>query len=337
MKQPSIRTGMLVLLCAVAPVCLFGFIGCSRARDPWASAKPEQKHVLASFTPLYCFAQNVAGEHALVLCLTTAEGPHDYRGTHTDALKVAGADLYLHNGLGLDDEASAKLLSMANKKSAVREVKVGDEIPHELLEHNHEVETKDANAEGHHHHHGDHDPHVWLGLEQARAMVDVIEQELAKLDPAHKDDFKRNAAAYKKELDKLEADGKAKFQGLKNRSMITMHESLAYVAKTFDLKVVGAMMEQAAHAPDAGTLTRLAKLGAEKQVRVIAIEPQYRTGAANELAGALRRRMKTVEVIEIDPIETAQPVDGSNPSPGFYLRRMRQNIDDLAAALRNTQ
>src|SRR3954454_17736374 len=96
---------LLLVAACLTPFALFAFFGCSKARDPWASAAPGHKRVLASFAPLYCFAVNVAGEHATVLCLTTAEGPHDYRATHTDALKVAGADLYLHNGLGLDDES----------------------------------------------------------------------------------------------------------------------------------------------------------------------------------------------------------------------------------------
>lgn len=332
---PRRRLPLLLALAGLPPLVLvFAFTGCSPARDPWLAAKPGQKRVLASFPPLYCFTANVAGEHAKVLCLSTATGPHDYKPTHTDALKVAGADLYLHNGLQLDDDASARLLQMS-RKGTVRPIKVGDEIPHDLLEHNHEDEPADPKDKGHHHH-GDHDPHVWLGLEQARAMVDVIATELTKLDAEHKADFEKNAIAYKKELAELESYGKKQFAGVKNRSIITMHESLGYFAKTFDLKIAGFLLEQAAHGPEAAGLARLIEKGKKDNVRVIAREPQFGRGAADELATALKPHLGAVDIIEIDPVETADTVDGSNPSPGFYIERMRRNIDELARALKQT-
>src|SRR3954469_25064549 len=96
-------------LAAALPIALilFGLLGpgCSTARDPWASAGKDRKRVLASFAPLYCFAVNIAGDHAQVMCLTTTTGPHDYAASPRDALKVAGADLFLYNGLGLDNDA----------------------------------------------------------------------------------------------------------------------------------------------------------------------------------------------------------------------------------------
>src|SRR5687767_11818564 len=92
--------------------------GCTRSADPWASAAPGQKRVLTSFTPLYCFTANVAKGHAQVQCLTTAEGPHDYAATPADALKVAGADLFVINGLELDDRFAENLLKMGRTKKA---------------------------------------------------------------------------------------------------------------------------------------------------------------------------------------------------------------------------
>jgi hypothetical protein len=36
---------------------------------------------------------------------------------------------------------------------------------------------------------------------------------------------------------------------------------------------------------------------------------------------------------EVDSLETAEPGDDGNLDPGLYLRRMKENIDNLARAL----
>src|SRR3974390_1375524 len=75
---------------------------CGSPRSPWETVPGGSKHVLVSFPPLYCFAKNVAGDHAKVLSLLTTVGPHDYPPSASDALKVRKADLFLINGLELD-------------------------------------------------------------------------------------------------------------------------------------------------------------------------------------------------------------------------------------------
>ena len=93
---------------------LFGFraislTSCSRAPDYWTEAKPSQKKILVSFPPLYCFAHAVAGDEGFVL-LVTNTGPHEYEGTQTDIFKVNKADLYIYNGLTLDDNFTDRML-----------------------------------------------------------------------------------------------------------------------------------------------------------------------------------------------------------------------------------
>src|SRR5688500_3179610 len=121
--RPSL---LLVLLSLVA------FSGCSAAPDPFAGAQPGQLKILTSFPPLYCFAANVAGDEAKTLCLLTNVGPHGYEATSLDSIKVAKADLFLVNGLGLD-EFVTKLASGARKKNAV--LAVGETLKDEKLIH----------------------------------------------------------------------------------------------------------------------------------------------------------------------------------------------------------
>lgn len=306
--------------------------GCTSARDPWAAAKPGQPHVLASFPPLYCFAHHVAGDHASVQCVTTGINPHDFDPTPRDALRVAGADLLFINGLELDNLSSEKLVKLSRNRKVHLE-SLGEEIDHELLEHMHEHDHDQMEKDGHHHHHGEHDPHIWLGTKQAEAMVNVIAKKLGERDPANKDAYAKNAADYVEKIRELDAYGKEQFKGKKNKTFIATHESLRYFAKSFGLDLVDTIQPQPGIEADAGKLARLVDVCKKKNVAAIAVEPDASRGQAENLARALREKGIAIQIVEVDPMETAPPTANGNPNPDLYLNRMKQNIDNLAKAL----
>lgn len=303
--------------------------GCSKASDPWKGSPVGQTKVLAVFPPLYCFAANVAKNDAHVLCLLTGTGPHEYEATTSDARKVGGADLFLVNGLGLESDFSRRLLQMA-RKTAMKPVAIGDAIDPKLLvkmaPHAHEE------GDDHHHHHGDHDPHVWLGPKQAQAMVAVVAEKLAEASPGQKEQFAKNAAEYIEKLKELEAYGRDKFKDKKSKSFITMHESLRYFADGFGLDLVDSIQPRPGVEADANQLARLVDACKKKNVSVIAVEPQYSRGQADSLARVLRAKGLDVQVVTVDPIETADPRADGNPDPNLYIERMKANIDALARA-----
>src|SRR5262245_14857600 len=143
--------------------------GCLKgpATDPWASANGRPK-VLVSFAPLYSFAANVAGPDADVKCLLTTTGPHNEGDATPQQIELArGCDVFVINGLGLEDEAdgiATKLQKVAaNPKWNV--LNLGTKIDAGWLregEHHHEHGTP---AEEHEH---GNDPHVWLSIRCAK-------------------------------------------------------------------------------------------------------------------------------------------------------------------------
>jgi zinc transport system substrate-binding protein len=313
-----VRFAVLSLFLAALTVA-----GCRRAEDVWPTTGA--KRVLVSFPPLYCFTKNVAGKDVDVRCLLTAQGPHDFSPKANDLRLVREADLILLNGLGLD-EWVVKMLK--NGKGNL--VEVGEGIPENLLK---PSALGESHADdGHGHKHGPEDPHVWLGPPQAKAMIDVIAAKLAGLDPKNKTRYGERAEAYKKELDDLQAYGKAKFSNKKSRNIIATHESLQYFVDAFGLKVVGSIQPRPGIEPDAKKLTELVKLFKEHDVSVIAVEPQFSKGPAEALRNQLAKQGVTVALVEVDPLETA-PAAPINPDPAYYMKQMYRNIDNLAKAL----
>ncbi len=308
--------------------------GCTSAKDAWHEAKPGQKRILVSFAPLYCMTRAVAGDDAYVMCLLTTTGPHEFRDSPKDLLKLRKADLVITNGLGLEPFMERMAHSAGVPKE--RLVEVGELLPDEMLLHNHEqAEHKHAPGEEHHHH-GAHDPHVWLGPPEAIVMVRKIADELSKIDPEHKAGYTKRAEAFVGELEKLQAEGKELLKDKKNRRLLAEHESLGYFARAFDLKVVDSIKTQTGGGGDlnAQEMDRLIKVCQKNDVSVIAIEPQFNDKTAKTVQATLERRGCKVQLIEIDPLETA-PVakDGASPEPDYYLRKMRENLETLAKAL----
>jgi ABC-type Zn uptake system ZnuABC Zn-binding protein ZnuA len=321
------RFTAIALLSALFAGLAVVFPGCSQPPDPWADTKEGQPRVLALFPPLYCFAANVAKGNANVLCLLTGTGPHDYEATPSDARKLAGADLFFVNGVGLDEFFVKDLLRLARSKKLKADA-LGDAIDPKLLERMAEHDHGDG-----HHHHGDHDPHVWLSPKHAQTMIAALAKKLGEHDPGHKSDYEKNAAEYIGKIKELEAYGHEQFKGKTSKSFIATHESLRYFANDFGLDLIDSIQPQPGVEADPNQLARLVDVCKTKNVRVIAVEPQYSRQQAEMLAKVIRRDGKIeVKIALVDPLETAAPAARGNPDPNFYYDRMKANIDELAKA-----
>jgi ABC-type Zn uptake system ZnuABC Zn-binding protein ZnuA len=299
--------------------------GCSKARDPWKDVPGGPTKVLVTIPPLYCFAKNVAGDDAAVLCLLGSHGPHDYEPTPDDALKAKKADLFFAIGLGLDEFTGKIVNHSLNKK--IKVVEVGDAGGLIKQEHEHGKEEK---GDHDHHHHGEYDPHVWLGIPQSIRMVNAIRDSLQEIDPKNKEGYARRAAAYVKELGKLQADGQIALKDKKNRKLIATHESLRYFGKSFLLEILDSIQPRPGIEADPTKMRDLVKLMKEKDVRVIATEPQYPHKLAEILKANLGKQKIEVKLVEIDPLETAP---AGELDAGYYIKKMRENITNLAKAL----
>jgi len=280
----------------------------------------------------------VAGDDAQVQSLLTSKGPHDFEFRASDAKKLKKAALFLVIGLGLSDDVTNRLADAANNPN-MRVVKLGESIPKEqrlpaglcTCGHDHD----DGDHAGHEHSHGEYDPHVWLGIPEAIIMVGAIRDALSQADPAHKDGYTKRAAALIERLTKMQTEGQAliaaKSKGEKPR-LLTHHDAMRYFARSFGAEIADAI-EMPGREPSGKRLDELIKLCKEKNVRLIAVEPQYpsRTGAQTLLRELQRKGIPDAAFVELDPLETADPAD---LTPDYYERRMRHNLDNLAGALK---
>ncbi|MBN9118479.1 MAG: zinc ABC transporter substrate-binding protein [Planctomycetes bacterium] len=314
---------------ALAAVVSLLLLGCTRSK-PAADAewpdKPGPK-VVVSFAPLYCFAANVAGDDAIVRNVMTTSGPHDFNPTADHVRLLTKADLLFAVGLGLDPQTEQMQKGSGNAK--LKLVELGKSIP------------KDKLCEGHceHAHHAadhkhDDDPHVWLSPDHAAIMVNAIRDELKAADPVHAAGYDARAAGYVARLGALKAYGLEKFKGKKDNRLVSFHDSLAYFEKCYGLEIRGVLTQKAGQEPDDKQMKKLIRICADenKPTRVIAVEPQYSNSTSGETLKKelVAKGVKNPVLVEIDTLETVRPDD---LTPDWYEKKMRENIDKLAAAL----
>jgi ABC-type Zn uptake system ZnuABC Zn-binding protein ZnuA len=266
-----------------------------------------------------------------VLCLCTTTGPHHYTYNARDAILLRNADLFFSVGLGLDDHFVDKMLA-ADSGKTVRHAALGKLlVPHNLCLASPEEEHDHSGHDHDHHHHGEHDPHVWLGTRQCKAMAVDIARYLGEQDPANRDRYHANAKAFGERMDALKKQGRDQLAAKKENRLISFHPSLAYLADTFALQIADTIQINPGAEPDGKRLAKLIAKCVEEKIRVLAVEPQYPTTTASKLIlEELKRKGIDAKMVEIDPLETAEP---SELAAGWFEKKMQENLKALVETL----
>lgn len=325
------RRGAAISSWSLAGTVLFLLAGCGRIEDPWSDVPGPR--VVTSFVPLYCFAKNVAGPDAQVICVMGDTGPHHFDPGPHHAVAIRRANLFVINGLGLDNSIARKLIRSSKNRDLLL-VEAASNIPTSQLReggctcgHDHDEEHSKQDPS-----HVHYDPHVWLGIPEAILMVQAIRDALISIDPEHRSGYESRAAQYTERLQRLADEGRELLQGKTDRKLLTFHDSLFYFARTFELDVVDSIEATPGQEPDSQKLKEIIRISKSKEVRVIAVEPQYSSDtSARVILRSLRNEGIDADFVIVDTLETARP---DELTESYYEERMRQNLRNLATKLK---
>jgi ABC-type Zn uptake system ZnuABC Zn-binding protein ZnuA len=193
-------------------------------------------------------------------------------------------------------------------------------------------------ADGKPHYHGDKlvthtgaDPHVWLGVEEAKYMVDGIASALADRDAKHAQGYQQRANETKQRLDKLQEFAKTIPQN--KGGLVTFHDSFRYFGRSLHIDIVGTIRDvRGEHDISPAALREQAEEFKKKGVHVIGVEPQYPRGIAQNLAKEIDAA-KT-KLIDLDPLETGRALPGEpyKLDKNYYFEKMHENLLHLRNA-----
>jgi len=276
------------------------------------AAAQEKLKVVATFSILADFARNVGGDRVAVSALVGANGDaHVYQPTPGDAKTLADAKVVLLNGLGFEGWIN-RLVKASGTKAAMATATKG---------------VKPRKAEDDHGHGHDADPHAWQSVANAKLYVANIRDALTAADPAGKDAYAANAAAYLAKLDALEAEVKAAVAAIPadRRKIITTHDAFGYFGAAYGVSFIapqGVSTEAEVSAKDVAriiTQIRKQKIPAVFLENVTDKRLLERIGAEGgaKIGGTLYSDALT---------------DEKGPAP-TYIDMMRHNVKQLSAAL----
>jgi ABC-type Zn uptake system ZnuABC Zn-binding protein ZnuA len=260
---------VLTLLVAVVPA----EAGCGSGGS--AAAGSGMLDVVASTSFLADVAQNVAGDRFTVRTLIPpGADPHAFEPTPKDLGAVATADLVIVNGGGLEGPL-LKVLDNAGGKATIVDASAGlrSRTP----------QPGEPPLGG-----SETDSHFWLDPVLVKTYVTNIREAFAKADPSGAATYDRNAAAYSKRLDRLDAWIKSQVATIPpaNRKLVMDHASHGYFADRYGFSIVGTVIPGVGtgETPTAKQLGALTAAIRASGAKAIFVEAQENPKLAQQIA-----------------------------------------------------
>ena len=247
--------------------------------------------VCTGLAPVAYIASIVGGKRIKVTAmLPPGRSPHDYAPGTRELRLAMRSKLFFTTNMLYEQRITRAL------KDRVPVVNVSEKI--------HRIPL-DSGKHDHHHcgldHHscggdaGSGDPHVWLSPVNCALMAERIAEELGRIAPAYKSEFKQRAADFAMRMRKCHETMLKRLAPYKGRSFFVYHPAFGYFANLYGLeqKAIELGGREATPARMASVIREARKAG----VKVVFVQKQFNPASAKALANAIKG-----EVVELDPL-----------------------------------
>ena len=217
--------------------------------------------VVTTVAPITNMVRNIgAGYVDVTGIVPDGTDSHTFEPVPTDAKLLASADLIIVNGLDLElptvklaEKVKAKqtlILQLGNRALPKEDWRYDFSFPRE---------------------HGHPNPHLWPNIALAMRYAEIIRDGLIGLDPAHAEGYIANSQVYLSKLHKLDEAISECVRTIpeKNRKLVTYHDSFAYFAPRYGMKVVAAIQPSDFSEPRPRDVVRIIKQIKEEKVPAI--------------------------------------------------------------------
>ena len=323
---------------------------------PSQDSAPETKKlsVVTTIFPEYDWVRQIAGDNMdnieLTMLLDNGVDLHSYQPTVDDIVKISECDMFIYVGGESDEWVEDALQEAVNKDMAVvnllevlgdavkeEEVVEGmqeeDDHDHEDEDHDHEDEDHDHEEHEHHHEEGEieYDEHVWLSLRNTVVLCQEIADQLGVIDPANKDAYAANAAAYIDKLNALDAQYEAAVSAASVKTVLFGDRfPFRYLVDDYGLDYYAAFVGCSAETEASfETIVFLANKVDELGLgTVLTIE-----SADGKIAQTIVQNTaaKSAQILQMDSMQSTTSQDVKNGKT--YLSAMEANLEVLKQAL----
>ncbi|MGQ4484808.1 metal ABC transporter substrate-binding protein [Streptomyces sp. 372A] len=273
--------------------------------------------VVASFYPMQFLAERIGGDHVSVSTLTKpGVEPHDLELSPRQTGRLSDADFILYlKGLQPAVDEAIKQSGASHTLDAATLTALEDHGTETGGEdHGHEHEGDEAGA----------DPHIWLDPVKYTEVAKGVGTSLAKTDPDHAADYRKNTDALVKELGALDTAYRTGLKNTATKTFITTHSAFGYLAERYGLVQEGIAGIDPEAEPSPARISALHSIAEEKKVTTVFFE----TLASDKTAKTVARDTGLKTGV-LDPLEGI--TDSSKGDD--YIGVMKSNLAALRTAL----
>ena len=308
--------------------------GCGQQNN---TNKTDKLSIVTTIFPEYDWVKEILGDTAenaeITMLLDSGVDLHSYQPTVDDIVKISDCDLFLYVGGESDGWVKDALKNAPNEDRTVINLLdvLGDSVKEEetvegMQEEDHDHEDADGHGEE-----AEYDEHIWLSLKNAQMLVAAISEALQETDPARKDTYAANAAAYAEKLSALDGEYRAAVDSGKYKTLLFGDRfPFRYLADDYGLDYYAAFPGCSAETEASfETISFLAKKADELKLPcVLTIE-----GTQHKIAETVVQNtsQKNQQILTMDSMQAVTANDAA--SGVSYLSIMEKNLSVLKKAL----
>ena len=314
-------------------VLVAGCNGSAASPSPSESTGAAADYTVIATTSVFAdLAQLTLGDNVTIETIIPAGvDVHTFEPSPADAQKLAGANLIVMNGLGLDEWALSLLEAAGKSEEDVLELAEGiDEsnawVYLEGEEHDEEEGEEHSEEEGEEHGHGGTDPHIWLDPKGAAIYVNRIAARVAAELPERAAAIESARDAGLAEIAALDEELRVGFAAVdaSARKIVTFHDAFGYFARAYEIEIVGVAVEAPGQEPSAKEIAALIDAIKAAGVTSVFSEAQFPSKVLDQVAAETGATV--LENLYSDAL-------GDAPA-NSYLGAMRANASAILASFK---
>jgi manganese/zinc/iron transport system substrate-binding protein len=264
--------------------------------------------------------QRVGGQHVEVQgIMGPGVDPHLYSPVASDMRRLSQADVIFYNGLHLEGRMASLFEKMARTKPAFA-VTAGL------------VARKDQRLREPPEFEGLFDPHVWHAPLLWADCVEEVAARLAEFDPPHAADYRKNAEAYRRELQELDTFCRDALATIpkERRVLVTAHDAFGYFGATYDIEVFGLKGISTEEEKDLAHQEEIQQMLIERKVPAVFVETAVAPRTIESLVEPCRAAGHDLKIGGELYADALGPADSDDATYGGMIRH---NVQAIAEAL----
>ena len=281
----------------------------------------DKLNVVTSVAPITNIVQNIGGNKInLIGLVPEGVNSHTFEMIPSDIIKINDADLIIIDGLNLEADVEKTAENVISKNpNNIQLLKLGDNTISKREWIFDFSFPKDK---------GDPNPHLWLNIEYAIKFANLIRDKLIEMDPSNSQYYIENSNKYTKLLKQLDEGIKKSVETIpvENRKLLTYHDSWAYFAPRYGMKVIGAIQASDFSNPSPKDIADLIDQVRIEQVPAIFASEVFPTNIIDQIAK--EGNVTIVETLSDDDLP-GNTGDNNHSYVGMMLENMKNMIIPL--------